>query len=275
MHFFMECQKLTDQELISYLDNRKAVIRRGAASELQMKGGKEICNIAKLLCDDLFYQKREIGAFILGQIRGIEKKDLDDIFELLRGLSLTDKSALVRSSALCAMAHRYGYCEDSKWAEKLIESCSILVQETSVFVRQSVAFALSLIKDIRTIYLLENLSKDSSNLVKNWAAFAINIHKYDTAEIRESFVEMLNSQDREIQLEAITGLSRVKDQRVVAVLKQELLCALESDTVLDDIIRAVSDLGDSGFIPLLEQLVKQYYDEDGFIQNTIDSLKTP
>ncbi|EGR60335.1 putative lyase, partial [Escherichia coli O104:H4 str. 01-09591] len=53
--------------------------------------------------------------------------------------------------------------------------------------RRATAFAISVINDKATIPLLINLLKDPNGDVRNWAAFAININKYDNSDIRGLF----------------------------------------------------------------------------------------
>ena len=81
---------------------------------------------------------------------------------------------------------------------------------------------ISVINDKATIPLLINLLKDPNGDVRNWAAFAININKYDNSDIRDCFVEMLQDKNEEVRIEAIIGLSYRKDKRVLSVLCDEL-----------------------------------------------------
>lgn len=80
---------------------------------------------------------------------------------------------------------------------------------------------------------------------------------------------MFSDPNSEIKGEAITGLARCHDMRVITVLKQEL----KQKIVYDDIIKAVESLGDRNFIPILESLLSDFNDDDELIQNVICKLQ--
>ena len=135
-------------------------------------------------------------------------------------MALNDKSACVRATAIESTAQR---CKKNPiYSPKIVEQSQITAFDKSTNVRRATAFAISVINDKATIPLLINLLKDPNGDVRNWAAFAININKYDNSDIRDCFVEMLQDKNEEVRIEAIIGLSYRKDKRVLAVLCDEL-----------------------------------------------------
>ena len=131
-------------------------------------------------------------------------------------MALNDKSACVRATAIESTAQR---CKKNPiYSPKIVEQSQITAFDKSTNVRRATAFAISVINDKATIPLLINLLKDPNGDVRNWAAFAININKYDNSDIRDCFVEMLQDKNEEVRIEAIIGLSYRKDKRVLSVL---------------------------------------------------------
>ncbi|HBD0429748.1 TPA: HEAT repeat domain-containing protein, partial [Escherichia coli] len=207
----------------------------------------------------------DIGAFILGQIK-ICKKCKDNVFNILNNMALNDKSACVRATAIESTAQR---CKKNPiYSPKIVEQSQITAFDKSTNVRRATAFAISVINDKATIPLLINLLKDPNGDVRNWAAFAININKYDNSDIRDCFVEMLQDKNEEVRIEAIIGLSYRKDKRVLSVLCDEL----KKNTVYDDIIEAAGELGDKTLLPVLDTMLYKF-DDNEIITSAIDKLK--
>ncbi|GDD73679.1 lyase [Escherichia coli] len=216
---YNQCKKLNDDELFSLLDNRNSLKRISSARVLQLRGGQDAVRLAIEFCADKNYIRRDIGAFILGQIK-VCKKCEDSVFNILKKMALNDKSACVRATAIESTAQR---CKKNPiYSPKIVEQSQITAFDKSANVRRATAFAISVINDKETIPLLINLLKDPNGDVRNWAAFAININKYDNSDIRDYFVEMLQDKNEEVRIEAIIGLSYRKDKRVLSVLCDEL-----------------------------------------------------
>ncbi|MXH19807.1 hypothetical protein GRW82_22805 [Escherichia coli] len=63
-----KCKKLNDDELFRLLDDRNSLKRISSARVLQLRGGQDAVRLAIEFCTDKNYIRRDIGAFILGQI---------------------------------------------------------------------------------------------------------------------------------------------------------------------------------------------------------------
>ena len=275
---YNQCKKLNDDELFRLLDDHNSLKRISSARVLQLRGGQDAVRLVIEFCSDKNYIRRDIGAFILGQIK-ICKKCEDNVFNILNNMALNDKSACVRATAIESTAQR---CKKNPiYSPKIVEQSQITAFDKSTNVRRATAFAISVINDKATIPLLINLLKDPNGDVRNWAAFAININKYDNSDIRDCFVEMLQDKNEEVRIEAIIGLSyrkdkRVanyrsfyrKDKRVLSVLCDEL----KKNTVYDDIIEAAGELGDKTLLPVLDTMLYKF-DDNEIITSAIDKLK--
>lgn len=264
---FSKYKKASNDILVSSLSSSNSMEQLAAARELQLRGGREVIQLANTFCQSSDYKKRKLGVFILGQISLTSEKEEQAVFDILTKHATEDKSAIVRSTAIESMAHRYS--KNSLFATSLTKHCFMTFNNKSVYVRRATAFALSFINDEKTIPLLVSLCNDENDEVKNWAAFAINSNEYDTKEIRDCFFEMLSAPNSEIKGEAITGLARCHDMRVIPVLKQEL----KQKVVYDDLIEAVENIGDKSFLPILESLLSEFDDDDELIQGVIYKLQ--
>ncbi|KEQ01936.1 hypothetical protein SASC598J21_002860 [Snodgrassella alvi SCGC AB-598-J21] len=156
-------------------------------------------------------------------------------------MTLNDQSAIVRSYAVSSFGHR---CEKAKkkYADTLLSLAQSTVLDKSVMVRVSTAFALSVFKNRASIPLLIKLLKDTHSEVKNWAAFAVNVNDYDTPEIRNCFVLLLDEKIFEARFEAIIGLAKRQDKRVTQILIHELSQERIYDEMVADIASLVSNL---------------------------------
>lgn len=251
-------KKLDIDALIPLLDDENFVKRIAAARQLQLRGGDDAVALAERFCCDDSYIRREIGVFILGQIALHHDRD-EGIFTLLNGLALYDKSVRVRAAAIESTAQR---CKiNPAYAPRLIVQSVTSALDKSVNARRATAFALSAISDSQTIPLLIKLVKDGSGDVRNWAAFAINLNQYDTEEIRNCLVEMLQDVHEEARGEAIIGLSNRQDKRVLPALRYEL----ERDEVYDDFIEAAGALGDKTLLPILNAMLDRFDERDVII----------
>ncbi|XBC27899.1 HEAT repeat domain-containing protein [Leminorella grimontii] len=257
-------KKLDIDALIPLLDDESSLKRIAAARQLQLRGNGEAVTLAEKFCRDDSYIRRETGAFILGQIELHYERE-EGILTLLNGLALYDKSARVRAAAIESTAQR---CKrNPAYAPRLIVQSATSALDKSMNARRATAFALSAISDSQTVPLLIKLAKDGSGDVRNWAAFAINLNQYDTEEIRNCLVEMLQDVHQEARGEAIIGLSNRQDKRVLPALRHEL----ERDEVYDDFIEAAGALGDRTLLPILNAMLDRF-DECDVISAAINKL---
>ncbi|HEI3941107.1 TPA: lyase, partial [Escherichia coli] len=151
------CKKLNDDELFRLLDDHNSLKRISSARVLQLRGGQDAVRLAIEFCSDKNYIRRDIGAFILGQIK-ICKKCEDNVFNILNNMALNDKSACVRATAIESTAQR---CKKNQiYSPKIVEQSQITAFDKSTNVRRATAFAISVINDKATIPLLINLLKD-------------------------------------------------------------------------------------------------------------------
>ncbi|HUO03808.1 MAG TPA: HEAT repeat domain-containing protein [Candidatus Binataceae bacterium] len=101
---------------------------------------------------------------------------------------------------------------------------------SSAEVRYSVAFSLGCFPDDPlSVATLLHLMEDTDEDVRDWATFGLgSLSSSDSTEIRDAFLRHLNDPMDEAREEALVGLARRKDHRVLPAL----LSALEQPTTL-------------------------------------------
>lgn len=106
---------------------------------------------------------------------------------------------------------------------------------------------------------LVKLTTDEDRDVRNWAAFALGQGTDgDTPAIRDALLALLAEDDAEIRGEALIGLARRGDPRVLAPLKKELSGEFQGAWCIE----AAGALSDASLVPLLEKLRDRMSPED-------------
>lgn len=263
------CRNLPEDKLIALLGHNDFMLAMEAAKILQLEGGRRVIKLAQMDCSDGNYKRRALAAFILGQIK-LSTFEEKVSLEILGHLALTDKSVLVRSYAVSSFGHR---CRrNNKNAGLLLELAKNTVLDKSVNVRESTAFALSTFDSKASIPLLIKLLSDSHSSVRGWAAFAVHMNGYDSPEVRNCLVLLLQDGDFDVRLEAIVGLAKLRDKRVTQVLMNEL----GKEPVYDDLVEAAGDLGDIALLSVLYKLRDEFepFDELNTSIEILENLKS-
>src|SRR4029077_14951716 len=90
-------------------------------------------------------------------------------------------------------------------------------------VRYGVVFALMGHEDRQALETLAELTRDPEAHVRDWATFALGSQaEADTPELREALVSRLADEDDDTRGEALVGLARRGDWRVLTALRREL-----------------------------------------------------
>ncbi|PIT14881.1 hypothetical protein BGI32_06730 [Snodgrassella alvi] len=266
--YWQQCRSLPEDKLIALLGHNDFMLAMEAAKMLQLEGGRRVIKLAQMDCSDGNYKRRALAAFILGQIK-LSTLEEKVSLEILGHLALTDKSALVRSYAVSSFGHR---CRrNNKNAGLLLELAKNTVLDKSVNVRESTAFALSTFESKASIPLLIKLLNDSHSSVRDWAVFAVHMNGYDTPEVRNCLVLLLQDGDFDVRFEAMVGLAKLRDKRVTQVLMNEL----GKEPVYDGLVEAAGDLGDIALLPVLYKIRDQFepFDELNTSIEILENLK--
>jgi len=103
-------------------------------------------------------------------------------------------------------------------------------------IRYAVACALgNFTNDQQSVEVLLRLTEDADEDIRDWATFGLgSLGDLDSTEIRNALARRLSDTNREVREEAMAGLGKRQDQRVLPSLLQ----ALEEQTMSDCVIEA-------------------------------------
>jgi hypothetical protein len=183
--------------------------------------------VADLLrCED--QKSREAAGNILGQNRCSAKWDA----KLCAGLLAAASSCETASKPLAAMLHALGHLHD----ENSIPAIVGFRRHEDAEVRLAATHALNQFDNPEAIQALIELSVDSNYDVRNWATFNLgSMIDTDTPAIRDALAARLHETECEALGEAIVGLARRGDVRLLPPL-MDLFDTLDRDDLRSWII---------------------------------------
>jgi HEAT repeat protein len=210
---------------------------------LQHRGTREVLDAAAGLCDSDCPKERELAADILGQSRVRETTFHEESVSLLLGLLEREEDAAVLSATLSALGQRR--------EPRAISAILCWGKHPDAAVRLSVVFALLAHTDERAVNALIDLSADEDEAVRDWATFGLGSQiDTDTPAIRHALFQRLADSDATVRGEALIGLARRKDERVLPLLIQEL----GREDVSDLALEAAGEMGHPCLLPALVRL---------------------
>jgi HEAT repeat protein len=134
--------------------------------------------------------------------------------------------------------------------EAIVPACRYK-QHVNPDVRYGVVRVLMGNADRQALETLAELTRDSEAHVRDWATFALGTQvEADTREVPEALVERLADEDGDTRAEAIVGLARRGDRRMLPALLEELA----GESVRTLAVEAAALIGDPQLYPLLVAL---------------------
>ena len=245
---------------ISYYDDDGDSLGWRAIWELRRRGTEEIFALSQSLCQSSDPHERGVGADVLGYL-GWEKKFpfLEQTLPILFHLMETDPNIEVLNSACTALGH----LNDERAIEPLLK----LKSHPHEDVRFSVVFGLLGFEDERAINALIELSKDSDSDVRDWATFGLgSMIETNTEAIRNALYERLADTDETTQEEALAGLARRGDKRVIPFI----LPYLEQMSHWELPLEAAEALADPGLLPALYHFKANWTEEKNWIYDALE-----
>jgi HEAT repeat protein len=211
-----------------------------AVVAVRRQGTEEVLERATALCQSFCAVERRIGADILGQLGSPEQRFPRQRLNVLLKMLRRERESQVLYSVLIALGHL---------AETdAIGPAARLRTHPDSSVRYAVAHALTGYDDPLALNSLIDLTDDEDAEVRDWATFGLGTQvDCDFPALRDALVARLSDPDEVVRSEALIGLARRKDDRVLAALLQEL--AGESIDV--GVIEAAELLADPQLHPAL------------------------
>lgn len=186
-----------------------------AISILRRRGTREVFSFARRLCASPTAKEREVGVNVLAQIGARKPVFMRQSVSLLIE-RLQDRSTHVVSAAAVGLGHR----DDPQAIPYLVA----LKNHPNSVVRYGVAFGLARHDQPLAIKTLIELSRDEDRDTRDYATFGLGeLIGSDTKAIRDALFARLNERDAEIRGQALIGLAKRKDPRVLKPLRKELM----------------------------------------------------
>jgi HEAT repeat protein len=209
----------------------------------------EVLTISKQLLESDDPNRRELGALILSQGGKLDHVSPDDSLALLIPLLEQEEDPDV----LATIGYALGQIGDRRAIKPLIQ----LKQHPNADVRLGVVQGLWGQRAREAIATLIKLSRDPNSKVRDWATFGLGtMVETDTPRVLAALWERVSDEDPGVRGEALVGLARRGDPRVVDLLVQQLeqLEETVNQHIIDAAIAAGKQLGDPQLCPGLERL---------------------
>jgi HEAT repeat protein len=195
--------------------------------------------------------ERSLAADILGQLgSGEQRIALRSRSLLVLEQLLGDADPAVLASALIALSHL--------GAQECLSRVLSLAGHSDGDVRHGVALALLGDESSAAVDALIALSRDDEAQVRDWATFGLGAQiDLDTPALRAALLDRALDEDEDTRAEAISGLVKRGDARVLEPLRT----ALHSPTVGSLVVEAARDLAAPELLQPLQAL-RSWWDVD-------------
>ncbi len=198
----------------------------GAVEALQWRGTREVFDRASQLCQSFCAMERRLGAAILGQLGCPDRSFPNECPQILLWMLEREEDHRVLDAILVALSHHR--------APETIGPVSRHRYHADPEIRLGVVFALTGYENQEAHNVLIELTRDADPQVRDWATFALGTHcEADTPAIRDAFADRLLDTDDETRWEALVGLARRRDRRVLTALHEELACQSTCPLVIE------------------------------------------
>jgi HEAT repeat protein len=182
---------------------------------LHVRGTPEVFARAQELCASADPRERRVGADILGQLGINPPAFLAESVAILLDMLACEQDPAVLNSVAVALGHRH--------EPRAIPALIAHAAHPDALVRCGVVFGLLAYDDDAAIATLIHLSSDADPDVRDWATFGLGTQiDTDTPAIREALLARTVDVDGTVRGEALVGLARRHDPRVVDLLLHEL-----------------------------------------------------
>ena len=217
---------------------------------LHFRADEEVLEAARALCLSPKAQERKLGIDILGQLGIPDRAFPEECFQILSKTLANEADPLVVEAIGIALGH----LKDHRAPELLTPFSHHLSSD----VRLSVIYGISGLESHNAVELLIELSRDQDDEVRDWATFGLgSMIEFDSAEVRAALLDRIADANDEARGEALLGLARRKDDRIIEPLIDEL----SSENVGLLALEAAEEAGDSRLLPSL-LLLKEVWGDD-------------
>jgi HEAT repeat protein len=236
-----------------------------AVVALHWRGSAEVLNRAARMCQSNCAVERRVGADILGQLGFAERSFVRERLNVLLKLLRRENDLDVLYSVLIALGH-LGETD-------AIVPVARFRRHPDADIRYGVVYALLGQDDRAALDVLIKLTHDEDAHVRDWATFGLGtmVEQVDTPPLRDALIERLSDSDEIVRSEALIGLARRKDDRVVSALLKELA----ADSVDVGVIEAAELIADSQLHSALVNLRGRREGDDWILDQALLACSPP
>ncbi len=234
---------------------------------LKHRGTREVFEAARELTESDDPDRRVLGVDILSEIGLPGRVFLSDTIELLVAMleHETDEDVM---QMIC---YAFGRNPEAGVVEPLVK----LKDHPSARVRDALVFGLLGQENDLAAEALIELSGDPDDEVRNWATFGLGQQiDIDPPGIREALIRRLDDPFDAVRGEALRGLAKRGDERVIESLIRELGIIAEADEWWDYAFEAAENLPDPRLHPAL-MAAKESGIEGSTLDRAIALCRTP
>jgi HEAT repeat protein len=191
-----------------------------AVRRLHIIGSREVFDRAAEWCSSDNPLKRGRGADVLAQLGKSpdhpEHNFPDECFAIVSSLVQKEQDPLALMSAVYALGHI-----GNPLAIPLVTELHL---HPSADVRCAAAYSLgSFANDSRAADALLELLRDVDEEVRDWSTFGLGVlGDLDSPEVRDALYQRMTDSSRDVREEALVGLAKRKDRRVLPTLVAKL-----------------------------------------------------
>lgn len=232
--------------------------------ELRMRPSDLLFNRCLQLISSQNEKEKRVGIDILAQLGSGHRPYLKETLALYFNLLENEQDELILNQVLFGIGHN-----NENLTAKQIEKICAIYQIGSSLVYEGLIFALGFIDTPKTIDILIQLSEGRKGSHRDWATFFLAESKKNNKKIRQALWNRVGDRHYNTRLEAIMGLAKRKDQRVIEIIKQEI----ENPDYGIGIFEEILNLKDSDFLLLLQKNLQQVQAEKNIYVPWLDELK--
>lgn len=212
---------------------------------LRRRGTVEVFESARSLCAGQCPLEQRVGCDILAQLGAPKMPFVAASFPIVVSVVTNPRNLDTLASSLSAL----GWLRDLRGVDYVLPYLNHSDSDIRFFVTHALT---ALHDDQRSIEGLTHLTTDSSTKVRDWATFGLgSIIETDTSAIRQALHSRLRDRDDIVRGEALVGLAKRQDARVIEALVKELELAQFHHTVNEFAVEALDALRDCDKYPQL------------------------
>ncbi len=212
---------------------------------LRRRPSNKLFLICKALTESENSEKRILGINILAQMGLTKRPYLNETLEIYFNLLDIEKDSYVLMSLLYGIGHN-----NNELNKTQIEKLCSFSKTTDDLINEGLLHAVGFIKNSKAIDILINFTEHKYSYMRDWATFYLGQSDSNSKKIKEALWKRINDKDENTKFEAIFGLAKRKDERIVEIIIKELKKRDFQNLLFD----AILEFKKEKFLPLLQEI---------------------